>query len=261
MGFFQSSGILNRRGFFGGAAAAAPPSFLPSDLSGLIMWLDANDTTTLFDATSGGSNVTANDTAIARWEDKSTSAKHFKQSTSNNRPKLFTSSQNSKNIIRFDGTNDLMSMDSVFGTQTEVSYFIALKRVLDPPTDQNKTGHPMRFLTGLGSDSHYPWTDGNIYDHTLTNSRKTAGNPTPSLASFHLYNVEAKSSLWTARVNKTQLFTTATNTINFTGTNIGTGGGSFYFDGDIGEFIAYSSILSSSDRGKVEDYLYSKWGI
>ena len=257
MGFFQSGGILNRRGFFGGAASV----FLPSDLSNLIMWLDANDTSTLFDATSGGSTVTTNDTEIARWEDKSTSAKHFKQSTSNNRPRLFTSSQNSKNIIRFDGSNDEMSMDSGFSGYTEVCYFIALKVVLDPPTTQSRTGHPMLFLSNSGSQAHYPWTDGIIYDNTLTNSRKTAGNPATSLANFHLYNVEAKSNLWTARVNKTQLFTTSTNTISIAGTKIGNGGGIYFFDGDIGEFIAYSSILSSADRGKVEDYLYSKWGI
>jgi hypothetical protein len=240
---------------------AVASAFSPTDLTGLIMWLDANDTSTLFDATSGGSTVTANDSAVARWEDKSTSAKHFKQTTLNNRPKLFTSSQNGKNVIRFDGSNDLMSMDSAFSTQTEVTYFIALKRVLDPPTTQSRTGHPMRFLSGTSGDSHYPWTDGIIYDHTLTTSRKTAGNPSTDLTTFHLYNVEAKASLWTARVNKTQLFTTTSNTIDFGGTSIGTGGGIYYFDGDIGEFIAYSSILSSANRGKVEDYLYAKWGI
>ena len=118
----------------------------------------------------------------------------------------------------------------------------------------------MSFLTGSAANSHYPWTDGSIYDPTLTNSRKTAGNPTPSLANFHLYNVEAKSALWTARVNKAQLFTTTTNTIALGGTTIG-GDQLYSFDGDIGELIAYSSILSSTDRGKVEDYLYSKWGI
>lgn len=259
MGFFQTSGILNRRGFFGGVSAA--PSFVPTDLTGLIMWLDANDTSTLFDATSGGSTVTTNDTAVARWQDKSTSAKHFKQATLNNRPKLFTSSQNGKNIIRFDGTNDTMVMDADFSGQTEVSYFIALKKVLDPPTTASKTGHPMEFLWAANTQHHYPWTDGVIYDGTLTNSRKTTVNPTPSLANFHLYNVEAKSGLWTSRINKTQIFTTTSNTIAILGRNIGGGASVFYYDGDIGEFIAYSSILSSADRSKVEDYLYTKWGI
>jgi hypothetical protein len=235
--------------------------FVPSDLSGLIMWLDANDTSTLFDATTGGSNVTTNDTEIARWEDKSTSAKHFTQSTSANRPKLFTSSQNSNNVIRFDGSNDSISMASSFSGLSEACYFIALKRVLDPPTTQSRTGHPMDFLLGSGQH-HYPWIDGVIYDSTLTNSRKTTVNPTPSLANFHLYNVEAKSNLWTSRLNKSQIFTTATNTfVADQGAVLGGGGGGYWFDGDIGELIAYSSILSSDDRNKVEDYLYDKWGI
>lgn len=259
MGVFASSGILNRKGFFGGVVAA--PAFVPTDITGLIMWLDANDTSTLFDATSGGSTVTSNDTAIARWEDKSTSAKHFKQSTSNNRPKLFTSSQNGKNVIRFDGTNDSMSFDSSFFGLTEVTYFIAIKRVLDPPTTASKTGHPLEFLWAGNTQHHYPWTDGIIYDATLTNSRKTTVNPTTSLANFHLYNVESKSSSWTSRLNKNQIFTTSSNTIAITGTTIGGGSGGYWFDGDIGEFVAYSSILSATDRGKVEDYLYAKWGI
>jgi hypothetical protein len=154
-----------------------------------------------------------------------------------------------------------MDMDSAFSGVTEACYFIALKRVLDPPTTESRTGHPIRFLSGVSSDSHYPWTDGNIYDHTLTNSRKTAGNPTLSLTNFHLYNVDSKSGSWIARINKAQLFSTGTNTIDIGGTALGKGGGSYFFDGDIGEFIAYSSILSSTDRGKVEDYLYNKWGI
>lgn len=258
MGFFQSSGILNRRGFFGGATKA----FSPSDISGLQLWLDA--TTGLFDATSGGSAITTDGSAVARWEDQSGNGRHFKQSTNNNRPVLRTSIQNSRNIIRFDGSNDFMEMGSAFSGITQACYFIALKIVSDPPSVQIKTAHPIEFLTSQTLASHYPWTDGNIYDSTLTDSRKTVGNPSKNLTEFNLYNVEAASNLWTARLNKTQLFTTTTNTISISGVNLGANLSQsidYFFDGDIGELIAYSSILSSADRGKVEDYLYTKWAI
>lgn len=257
MGFFASSGILNRKGFFGGTAA-----FSPANISGLQLWLDA--TTGLFDATSGGSAVTTDGSSVARWEDQSGNGRHFKQSTSNDRPVLKTSIQNSRNIIRFDGSNDFMQMDFAFSGITAACYFIALKIVSDPPSVATKSGHPIEFLTGQTLASHYPWTDGNIYDNTLTNSRKTVGNPSKSLTEFNLYNVEATSNLWTLRLNKTQLFTTTTNTISISGVNLGANlsqATDYFFDGDIGEIIVYSSILSSSDRGRVEDYLYAKWAI
>lgn len=43
MGFFQSGGILNRRGFFSAPVSAAPPAFSPTDISGLQLWLDAGN--------------------------------------------------------------------------------------------------------------------------------------------------------------------------------------------------------------------------
>lgn len=261
MGFFASSGILNRKGFFGGA-----PAFRPSDISGLQLWLDA--TTGLFDATSGGSAVTTDGSAVARWEDQSGNGRHFTQSTSNNRPVLKTSIQNNKNIIRFDAVNDFMQMGSSFSGLTSACYFIVLKITNDPPTNQAKAGHPIFFLygntAGFATASAYTWTDGNIYDCTMTTTRKTVGNPSISLINFHLYNVESTDSAWTARLNKTQLFTTSTNTFSQNGTILGRSAdqsSTYYFDGDIGELVVYSSILSTDDRGKVQDYLYTKWGI
>ena len=64
----------------------APPAFAPTDISGLQLWLDASDTSTLFDATAGGSLVTTNGSAVARWNDKSGNNRHAIQGTVNNRP-------------------------------------------------------------------------------------------------------------------------------------------------------------------------------
>ena len=107
MGFFATSGILNRRGFFGGAQA-----FSPSNIAGLSFWLDA--TTGLFDATSGGSAVTTDGSAVARWEDQSGNSRHITQATLASRPILKTAIQNGKNIIRFDGTNDILRRSGAF---------------------------------------------------------------------------------------------------------------------------------------------------
>jgi hypothetical protein len=267
MGFFQSNGILNRRGFFGGAVKA----FSPSDISGLQLWLDA--TTGLFDATSGGSAVTTDGSAVARWEDQSGNGRHFKQSTNNNRPVLKTSVQNSKNIIRFDAVNDFMEMDSAFSGINSACYFIVLQIADDPPNEESQTGHPIAFLYNDGLDdqqyaSHYTWTDTNIYDNTLTRGRKTIPDPESDLSIFHLYNAEADSNGWAARINKNIVYSDNANSFpsNNSGKIIGKStwieeGDNYYFNGDLAEIVVYNSVLSFTDRGKVEDYLYSKWAI
>jgi hypothetical protein len=81
-----------------------PLLFSPSNIAGLQLWLDA--TTGLFDATSGGSPVTTDGDTVARWEDQSGSGYHVTQATLASRPVLKTGIRNSKNAIRFDGSND-----------------------------------------------------------------------------------------------------------------------------------------------------------
>ena len=57
MGFFASSGILNRRGFFGGVATTAP--FSPADITGLSLWLKAD------------AGVTVSGASVTEWADQS----------------------------------------------------------------------------------------------------------------------------------------------------------------------------------------------
>ena len=66
--------------------APQAPAFAPTDISGLQLWLDASDTSTLYNATAGGSLVTTNGAAVARWADKSGNNRHATQATVNNRP-------------------------------------------------------------------------------------------------------------------------------------------------------------------------------
>lgn len=75
------------------------------------LWLDASDASTLYDATTGGS-LTAADGVIARFEDKSGNARHMTQGTGISQPLRKTAVQNGRDVIRFDGSNDFMSIAS-----------------------------------------------------------------------------------------------------------------------------------------------------
>lgn len=67
-------------------------SWQPSDLSGLQLWLDASDASTITDAGGG---------AVSQWSDKSGNAHHFTQPVAGNRPTTGTRTQNGLNVIDF----------------------------------------------------------------------------------------------------------------------------------------------------------------
>lgn len=70
----------------------------PTGITGCSLWLDASDAT----------SVLLNGSAVSGWNDKSGNSRHFAQTSGVCQPTYVTSSINSKNIIRFDGTNDFM---------------------------------------------------------------------------------------------------------------------------------------------------------
>jgi hypothetical protein len=98
-------------GLLGGGAAFNPN--LPLTISGLVLWLDASDSTTLFQDDAGTTPAVANDAVVGRWADKSGLGRNMIQATANQKPLLKTAIQNGKNVLFFDGTND--SMAATFG--------------------------------------------------------------------------------------------------------------------------------------------------
>ncbi|NDC19766.1 MAG: hypothetical protein EBZ87_05820 [Microbacteriaceae bacterium] len=260
MGFFATSGILNRKGFFGGQ------TFSPSSIAGLQLWLDA--TTGLFDATSGGNAVTTDGSAVARWEDQSGNGRNATQATLNNRPVLKTSIQNGKSGIRFDGSNDFMATAS-FAHSVPLTLFIVCKRLsntgsqLDynrivehgsnngvciitrspsPPTGIFRIQY--QYATYSLSDSLFdPATNTSIYEMFVDSSA-------PRNITFRVNNANQTSS--------TRAETPATplpfNLAQF-------GNGSYNGNVEIYEVCYYNIKITDTDRDNVRNYLNSKWGV
>ena len=138
---------------------------LPQNFPGLSAWYRANDTDTLFDAVSGGSNVTTNGDPVARWEDKSGSGYHLTQSDIGKRPTLKTNAKNGKNAIEFDGIDDFLTTGLVdlMRSKGVVNCFIVVQ-------DTNVTG---------GNADHYP-----IIVNAGGNARLLMGTRRLSVAQF-----------------------------------------------------------------------------
>lgn len=97
------------------------------------LWLDAADSSTLFDATSGGS-LPGNNGAVARWEDKSGNGRHVTQSTSGNRPLRRSATQNGLDIVEFNGTSHLLTggPSAIGQNVTQLSIFGVWRFITNP---------------------------------------------------------------------------------------------------------------------------------
>lgn len=228
----------------------------PATISGLYLWHRAD--TGLFKDSSFTDPVTADGDTVGGWLDKSGNGRHWSQGTTSAEPTYKTGIVNGKPVLRFDGTDDAFGTGPDFSAMTGAEVFIVVKGDSDPSSANG--------LWSFGTDAastHYPFSDGIIYDACFTTARKTVGNPTPALTSFRLYNVVSVSGEWTAFLDGTQLYTTATNTVAGAAAprlGRGTNSGS-YFDGDIAELIIYSAKLGATNKSAVKSYIATRYGL
>jgi len=196
---------------------------------------------------------------IMKWYDQSGNGNHLLGNGIVSEVPVFATSQfGSLPGLSFDGTNDAMSSTNnpFFPSATAASVFQVFKIPSDPNATANKTG-PLFFCNGDSTtDSHLPWIDGTIYDSLFSTTRKTVGNPTPSMTSPTLYTVISGASDWRAYINNSSLFTTATNTFSnagFTGKAwVGVSTFAFrWFPGYAAEILVYDSVLSDADRNAI----------
>ena len=81
-----------------GKPAIDGKTFLPNDLGGLFLWLDADASNTIM--SSGG--------LVSQWNDKSDNGFNVTQGTGANQPTTDSVTQNGKNVIDFDQTDFLI---------------------------------------------------------------------------------------------------------------------------------------------------------
>ena len=256
-----------------------PVPELPN-IAGLQLWLDAADATTLYDATSGGNLVSTDGATVARWQDKSGNNRHATQSTANARPLLKTAVLNSKSVVRFDGSNDFLSVASNsglnFGT-SDFSVFICT-RILR--TSNNATGilskdsfagtstykgflvnrfdaaggygvETRNKVSGVGPSANARWNESNI----LTNTGYIFGPQRDGrVCSFFVNGLQRSSATEASAVDLTN--TAALTIAALNSFSIGQ-----FANLDITEILIYNTALTTAQRQGVESYLNAKWAI
>jgi hypothetical protein len=255
-------------------AGTWPIAFVsPKSLSGLQLWLDASDASTLYDATTGGSLVAA-DGGVARWEDKSGNGNHATQSTEANRPLRRSSVVNSRDAIDFDGSNDGLSVNalsSIFSGVNNPFTVIAVAKtdVTNSTQDILSAGNS----SNNNENVRCVWNNGS--QKASISREPLIGNQGKLLA--------GDTSLGTTTRAVSFVFNTSTGIVFVDGSSdssatdlaissslplnvVGVGflprlNPAVYFNGYICELTLYNAALSNANRAAVESYLMSKWGI
>ena len=238
----------------------AAGGFTPTTLTGLALWLDAADSTT----------VTLN-SGVEEWRDKSGNARHFSQSIANNRP-AYTGSINGRVALSFDGNNDFLSRSGInnadLTTAAGASVFIVYSA-------NNDTIYSVYFNGGSlsGQDHRDRFSDGNCYTALFRASRLAGviNNQLPSTGAA-LYAAVTTNSAYSLRVNGTEALSTTSGgyddplpngyrpRTNQTYT-LGVGPVLDYLNGNIGEILSYNRPLTATEITAVEQYLRRKWGV
>lgn len=226
-------------------------AFSPTSISGLQLWLDASDSST----------ITLNGSTVSQWNDKSGNDYHVSQGTASNQPTYVESALNSKNTVRFDGAGDglINTIDTPVGGSTNRTVFVVFNftAFIGPKyaLTLGYNGGALGTAFGISQEIAVRVGDGNRLFNTSVDT-------THAIVTIMLDGTSTTDlSAW-KNGSSLGVSSTVTRTINTSsGIGIGRSNGGAYLQGDVAEVIVYNSALSTSDRESVEDYLSGKWGI
>ena len=228
------------------------------DIAGLQLWLDADDSDT----------ITLNGSTVSQWDDKSGNGYHVSQGTASNQPTYVTAVLNSKNIVRFDGVNDIISNSSaqpVAGSSSRTIFYVFscnsavggnvnnVDYALYFGTANPALGGVIALSQELGIRVNSGYRIFNQSNEDGSHAIISAVQDGTNVSNYSMW--KNGSALSATSTNSRELNTGA-------GIYIGAHAASVNFhNGDIAEIIVYNSALSTSDRESVESYLSTKWGI
>jgi hypothetical protein len=143
----------------------------------------------------------------------------------------------------------------VWAGMTAATLFVVLKNGASSATENQG---PWRI--GGGDITFYRYSDGKVYDGAFTSNR-TSFTPTLAPESWRVFCITSGAGTYKAYLgNVEQVSAALAFAAPGTGAIIGGGSGANW-TGDIAEFVAYDTVLSSGDRTAVYEYLANQHGV
>ncbi len=152
----------------------------------------------------------------------------------------------------FNGSGDYVQLPDVSGLFTNQATFAAwVKKRVQTPSDPASGSWYFGGTNKGTQNSHYPYSDGAVYDSSFSTTRKSFGN-TLVLTQWHHIAITANgsSNSWKFYQNGKQVYSTTLGTFLMpTGCRIGSSipGGGYNFDGWIDDVALWSRELPVAD--------------
>lgn len=235
---------------------------------GQVLWLDAADSSTIIDAdgdnanTGTGGNSDGFSGFVAEWLDKSGNG-NDQTATGIETPAYALSTQNSNNVVTFDGLNDQISGTGAV-TGSEITIFAVYEM-----TGINGGGRGDIIDLGLNSPQRTTLGVYNGSDPTAITVGGGGGadfnnySGTYSDNTYYLNTLIHNGADFTGFIDGNNVLN-STAGIRETSTDIHIGNdstGGNNFNGNIAELIVYERELTATERHDVETYLAGKWGL
>jgi hypothetical protein len=218
--------------------------FLPSDISSLSNWYDANDEDSI---TKDGSN------RVSQWDDKKGSD-DLLQATGGNQPLFVNVGQNGLHEISFAGDRTMETSSGSTKTQPITIYLATKLPVNDTNTRRIIQGEDTAGLIFLGNNSPVY-----IIDIGGTAFNGAVGSTPDTWALLKLFLDGADTSFFA--IDEVTITTGSLGTNDLTGLDINDEAGSNYANGIMGEICIFDGALSAEDNASMITYLSDKWNI
>lgn len=258
-----------------------PSEFSPPQISGLELWLDSSDSSTIYQS-AGGSLAVSDGDPVGQWQDKSGKSRHATQTDGTKKPGLKVGIKNGKNIVRFDGSNDSLVIS---GSNSSLAFLHKTDSTIFVVFSGSKLATTGLIDSTAGSSAYTGhsiyWANDGSFTQFITNSSgsgATAPISNTSSASYFsgqysVLSAVAKPANGTASNRGSFVLNSSSSVQNNTNTGTPSSGNAtnsytigslqagYYLNGDIAEMIIYSSALSDQDLSIVNGYLNKKWSI
>lgn len=223
--------------------------WVPTKISGIQLWLDASDPSTVLQS-SGGSPAVNDGDPVGYWADKSGKARHLSQTDGTKKPALKLAIKNGKNVVRWDSTNDALEGSDSIVSQPDTIFIVASNK---------STGY--FYFDGTSNPSRqaifYQSGKYDVYAGTELLVGTTNTN-------YKIIEAQFNGSNTSLYVNSSLVGSGNSGSGSLAGIVLGNSSANAYaypLGGDIAEVLIYDSILSASDRALITNYLNSKWSI
>lgn len=232
-------------------------------------WTPANITTALWLDAADASTITTVSGAVSQWNDKSGNGRNATQGTAASRPALTSAGLNGRDVITFDGSDDVLFATMSSGLSSSFAFFAVVVPLRTNAIEGYITSQVASYSNywaqlglggGLGTRLTFALFDGG-QNPIAEQATPTIGTP---LMLMGIRDVTADTvSLLN---NGTQIASTADTTTTTPGYSDLTIGGQTnlagrYANVRIGEVIVLASLPTTDIRQRIEGYAADKWGL